>query len=133
MDGMGQRPGQRTQRLDRQVRHRMRPDEIATRLPEHGHGSAGQGVGDITTAIGQIAGISQEEIARVHLAAVVGHTSRRNAERGQAVEQVARRNHSLPFPESAAATWTGASGGTPRVRRAPPVICEKAGPATSPP
>src|SRR5574343_1811594 len=98
------------QRLDRYVCHRVRPAEIATRLPEHGHGAAGQGVGDITTAIGQIAGISQEEIARVDLAAVVGHTSRRNAERGQAVEQCARRNHSLPFLESAAAACTGVYG-----------------------
>jgi hypothetical protein len=91
--------------------------KITARLPEHGHGAARQRIGDVAPAIGQIARIGQEEIARPDLAAVVGNAGRHDAQRFQAVEEFARRAHSLPFPEPASATWIGASGGTPRVRR----------------
>ena len=138
IDGMGQRPGQRTQRLDRQVcygqREILAKIEIFARLPQHRNGAARQRISNKTSAIGQIARIGQKHIARQHLPAVVGNAGGLNAHGFQTIEDFARRHHSRPFPEEAvSATCSGASGGTPSVRKAPPTICEKAGPATSPP
>lgn len=107
--------------------------KITAGLPEDGHSAALQGVGDIAAAISEITGISEEEISRANLAAVIGNTGRHDTERFQSIEEFARRAHSLPFPELASATWIGASGGMPSVRSAPPAIAENAGPATSPP
>ena len=136
IDHVGQRAGQRAQGVNGQCYGRpeiLSKIKITAGLPEHGYGATRQRVGDVTAAIGQIARIGQEEIARPDLATVVGNTGRHDAHRLQAVKEFARRAHSLPFPEPASATWIGASGGTPRVRSAPPTIAEKAGPATSPP
>ena len=133
IDHVRQRPGQRAQGRHAQVRHIEGPDEFAARLPEYGNGALGQGIGNVTTTVGQITRVGQEKIARQNLAAIVGNAGRHHADGRQTVEDFARRAHSLPFPASTAATCTGASGGIPRVRKAPPMICEKAGPATSPP
>ena len=104
VDGMRERTGQRAQRRDREIRPIMRPCEVVARLPQHGHGAARQRIADVTPAIGQGARIGQEEIACLHLAAVVGHAARYDAHAGQAFEDGVRRAHSLPFPASASAT-----------------------------
>ncbi len=87
----------------------------------------------IAASVSQVAGIGKKEVARLHLTAVVGHPRRGDTEGGQAVENLTRRAHSFPFPDAASATWIGSSGAMPSVRRAPPMICENTGPATSPP
>ena len=80
------------------------PAKIATRLPNYSHSTARQSVGNVATAIGQITGIGQEDIARTDLAAVVGDAGRGDAHCGEAVENLSRRAHSRPFPEFASAT-----------------------------
>ena len=107
--------------------------KIATGLPGHRHGATGNGVRNVATAICQIARISKEEIARLNLTAVIRHARGLDAHGRQTIEDFARLSHSGAFPSLTPATLTGASGGTPSVRSAPPVIWENAGPATSPP
>ncbi|MPN48262.1 hypothetical protein SDC9_195868 [bioreactor metagenome] len=122
--GVGERSGQGTQCRMRQLRNvpgRI-PGKIATRLPEHGHGAFRQRIGDVATTVGEIAGVSQKQIARTNLATVVGNAGRRNAQRVELVENFARATHSFPLSCSAVATWIGASGAMPRVRSAPPMI-----------
>ena len=109
------------------------PGEIAAGLPEDADGAAGDGIGDIAAPVGQGAGVGEKQIARPDLAAVVGDAEGFDPEGGEALEQFAHGTHSFSFLFSAWATWIGASGGMPRVRRAPPMMWEKAGPATSPP
>ena len=153
-DGVRERPAKGAQARAREVRHAPVgiPDEVAARFPEHGRGTARDGVGDEAPPVVQVARVGHEQVATTHLAAVVGDAGQLNAQVGEAPDYALRRDfassgrheirllsHSFPFPAGAfpaaplCATWIGASCGTPSVRRAPPMTLEKIGPATSPP
>src|SRR5574343_899432 len=107
--------------------------EIFVRLPENGDRPLGHRIRDVLTSVGQITRVGQEEIAWLHLAAIIRHPSRHDTKIGKTLQEFSRCTHSFPFPLLVSAVWTGASGLTPSVRSAPPMICENAGPATSPP
>lgn len=106
IDGMRQRAGQRAQAGDREVRcgQRRIPGKIAARLPQYGNRPARNGIGNVAAPIGQVAGISEENITRLHLAAVVGNPGGLDAQRLQASEKLQHAAHSRPFRLSASAT-----------------------------
>ena len=103
-DGMGQRAGQRAQAGRLEVRHGPRriPGEIAPRLPEHCCRAARDGVGDVATAVSQVAWIGQKQVARTYLAAVVGHAGRSYAKAGELFEEVGDPAHSGPLRPASA-------------------------------
>ena len=106
IDRMGQGAGNWTQILNRQVccGQRRIPDKIATGLPEYSHGTTGNRIGNITTAVGQIAGIGQKEITGLNLSAIVSNARRLDTQGCQLVKNLAWRNHKRPFPAAASAT-----------------------------
>ena len=141
---------QRTQAAHRDVgnvgnRHRRGPDEAVGGLPDDGDGAAPDGIGDKVAAVGEVAGIGEEEVAGAHAAAVVGSATGDDAlgcqcrqDGGGCPVQVAgtdlgaAHNASRCVP-ARAISCCGASGGTPSVRSALPITAENTGPATLPP
>jgi hypothetical protein len=103
------------------------------------------GVGDVATAVGQVAGIGQKQVATTNLTAVVGDATRHDAERCQPPQDrccwrsparlPGAGAHSLAFAGvfGVCATTSGASGAMPRVRSELPITAAKTGAATSPP
>ena len=109
------------------------PGKIVAHLPQDGDGPPRKCVADEGPAIGEVAGIGEEEVARPHLTAVVGHPGRHDADGGQPSKDFADPVHRRPLLEAASATWIGASCGIPRVRSEAPITCENTGAATAPP
>ena len=145
--GVSERPGHCPQAIHRQVGNGEfgRPDEAVAGLPDDGNGAARQRIADVGATIGEIARIGEEDVAGANAPAVFGGASGDDALRGEQRQRgigVAGkdggRNDGNAHNDSLAAgalatTCSGASGGTPRVRRAPPITAAKTGPATSPP
>lgn len=106
IDRMGQWAGDWTQILNWQVLYGQRqiPDKIATRLPENSHGTTGNRIGNISTAVGEITGIGEKEITGLNLAAIVSNAHRLDTQGCQLVKNLAWRNHKRPFPAAASAT-----------------------------
>ena len=141
---MCQRSAERAQTLRRQVGNApfRIPDKIVARFPEHGHCAASDGIGNVAATIGKIARISDEQIARQHLPAVICDAARFDAESIEPMQHLDRCQrgdydraaHRLSFAVGApCATCIDASGEMPSVRKAPPMTVAKIGPATSPP
>ena len=134
---------QRLQAVHRHVRHgECAGIGIIAAFPQNACGAARHGIVDVAATVGALARIGDEHVPGRHRAGVRAQAGCHHTLPLQFVKHALRflqfTLHSFSGTSGAGsrATWTGlsgASGGTPSVRRLPAITCANTGAATSPP